>query len=112
MKTSKISKAINEMTQDELIQLNNEYCQQINASDDEVYSNDEEFFEVFFADKVLDAVPAVSYGDYSYSHDYVKFNGYGNLESFSYFGTDNLCELPEVLAEYIHENFSEFEHLF
>jgi hypothetical protein len=112
MKTSKILKAINEMTQDELIQLNNQYCQQINASDDEVYSNDEEFFEVFFADKVLEAVRAVSYGDYQYSHDYVKFNGYGNLESFSYFEVKDLCELPEVMAEYIHENFSDFEHLF
>ena len=112
MKTSKILKAINEMNQNELVELNNRYTQSINASDDEVWPNDDEFFEVFFANKVLDAVRAVSYGDYNYSHDYVKFNGYGNLETFGYFGIDNLCELPEVIAEYISENLSEFEDLF
>lgn len=39
MKTSKILKVINEMDTNELIQLNNVYCQLI-SSEDEVYEND------------------------------------------------------------------------
>lgn len=110
MKTSKILKAINEMTQDELIELNNRYCQSI-SSEDEVYSNDEEFFDIFFSN-AHEALRAAHFGDYNWSHNYVKFNGYGNLESFDYFEVSDLCELPEVMAEYISENFNEFEDLF
>ena len=40
MKAKKILKAINEMTENELIQLNNTYCQNI-SSDSEVWENDE-----------------------------------------------------------------------
>jgi len=111
MKAKKIVKLIDEMTQDELIQLNNTYCQNI-GSDDEIWDNDEEFFNVFFENKVLEAVRAVCYGEYNYSDNYVKFNGYGNLESFNYFEVKDLCELPQTMAEYIEENFSDFEYLF
>jgi hypothetical protein len=47
-----------------------------------ISSNDEDFFETFFSGKVMDAVRAVSYGDWQFNHDYVMFNGYANLESF------------------------------
>ena len=47
MKAKKIVKAIKEMDENQLIQLNNTYCQNI-SSDSEVYENDEEFFEMFF----------------------------------------------------------------
>ena len=48
-----------------------------------VYENDDEFFQIYFESKVMEAVRAVSYGDYSYLDDYVRFNGYGNIESLS-----------------------------
>jgi len=60
----------------------NEYCSE-ERSDDEIWDNDEEFFNIFFGGKVLEAVRAVSYGEYNYCDDYVRFNGYGNLESFN-----------------------------
>ena len=44
------------------------------------YQNDEEFFDTFFANKPMDAVRAVQYGEYNYCDDYVKFDGYGMLE--------------------------------
>ncbi len=78
-----ITDYLNELTNSELVQAHNQYCQNQNYSDDEIYSNDESFFEMFFQDNVLEAVRAVSYGDYSYSNDYVIFNGYANLESFN-----------------------------
>lgn len=114
MKASKILKAINEMTESQLIELNNTYCQSANYYDNEIYNNDEDFFNTFYpnAGDGLRVAQAVFYGDYNYSHEYVKFNGYGNLESIAYFELRDLCELPEVMAEYIHDNFSDFEHLF
>lgn len=48
----------------------------------EAYENDEEFFDTFFEGRPMEAVRASQYGDYSYNDDYVRFNGYGNLESF------------------------------
>ena len=63
----------------------------------EVFENDEEFFEIFFKDNILEAVRSVCYGDYNYNDDYVKFNAYGNLESF------NEYEFEEFLRENINE---------
>ena len=106
-----ITDQINEMTDSQLVDLNNAYCQSAGYSDNEIYSNDEEFFEIFFANRVIEAVRAVSYGDYSYQHEYVKFNGYGNLESFNYVNTDDLVESIETIAIYAIENQSEFDML-
>ena len=47
------------------------------------YVNNEYFFKEMFGDKVDEAVRAVCYGDYNYMDDYVRFNGYGNLDSCS-----------------------------
>lgn len=46
------------------------------------YVNDEDFIENMFQTK-SDAVRAVYFGNYNYADDFVKFNGYGNLESYS-----------------------------
>lgn len=99
---------INDMNEAELIQLNNEYCEAINDMDSQIFDNDEDFFSNFFANDTIGAVRAVSYGSYNYSANYVKFNGYGNLESFSYVDTDTLCENVETMAEYIADNLHEF----
>jgi hypothetical protein len=107
-----IIQAINEMTQNELVQLNNEYCQQINASDSEIFINDEEFFNTFFDNKPFEVARSTFYGDYNFSHEYVIFNGYGNLETFGYMDVSKLCECVETMAEYIEENFNEFKYIF
>jgi hypothetical protein len=75
---------INGLSESDLVYVNNQMCQNLNYSDNEIYSNDEEFFNVFFGDRVIEAVRAVAYGDYSYGHDWVMFNGYANLESTNY----------------------------
>jgi len=108
-----IIELINNMDQNELVQLNNLYCQSANIYDSEVFSNDEEFFSLFFpnAGDGLKVAQAVFYGDYNYSHDWVSFNGYGNLQSYCYFTTDDLCELVSTIAEYIEENADDFSDL-
>ncbi|MEX5491527.1 hypothetical protein ABFV43_22310, partial [Pseudomonas fulva] len=59
--------------------------------------NDEEFFNVFFEGKPMEAVRAAIYGDYRYTDDYVKFDGYGNLVSVSEY------DMEEELKENIEE---------
>ena len=78
-----VKEYLNNLDDSELVSIHNEYCQSTNDPDGEIYNNDEDFFTTFFEGKVLEAVRAVSFGEYNYSNDYVKFNGYGNLESFN-----------------------------
>jgi hypothetical protein len=106
-----ITDAINGATANELIELNNRYCQEINDSDSEIFDNDEEFFAMFYpnAGDALRAVQAAFYGDYNFSDNYVKFNGYGNLESINYMDVDQLCEFPATMAEYMAENWHNFK---
>lgn len=112
-RTNQIVEAINNMAQSELISLNNTYCQCCNI-ESEVYGNDEDFFATFFpnAGDGLKVAQAVHFGSYNYSHDWVRFNGYGNLESIANFGIEELCELPQTIAEYVSENETEFANLF
>lgn len=98
---------INEMDCSDLVQLNNEYCEAINGMDSNIYSNDNDFLEDYFNTKA-DLARAITYGDFRYMDNWVRFDGYGNLESFNYMSQDQLCELVEVIAEYICENPSEF----
>lgn len=69
--------------------------------------NDEEFFNVFFEGKPMEAVRAAIYGDYRYTDDYVKFNGYGNLVSVSeYDMEEELKENIEEIMDALESNFS------
>ena len=94
----------------------------------EAHENDEEFFDMFFAN-TMEAVRSVCYGSYNYSDDLVRFDGYGNLESFSrweyeeelkdyiddimerllsvYYEIDIEKELVELIEEYLEEEEEE-----
>ena len=71
----------------------------------EFMENDGDFFESFFENK-LDAVRATFYGDYKFNDDYVRFNGYGNLESFSEY---DMIEEIKAYIEEIVENLIEYK---
>jgi hypothetical protein len=107
-----IVEEINCFDNDQMVQLNNEYCDQQNCPDDQIYSNDANFFADYFDGNVMEAVRAVSYGDYNYTHDWVKFNGYGNLETMDRIDTDDLVDSVEAMAEEIADNFSAYDHFF
>ena len=69
--------------------------------------NDDEFFNVFFEGKPMEAVRAAIYGDYRYTDDYVKFDGYGNLVSVSeYDMEEELKENIEEIVDALESNFS------
>jgi hypothetical protein len=107
-----IIEEINCFDNDQMVQLNNEYCDQQNYPDDQIYSNDANFFADVYGGDVMGAVRAVSYGDYNYSHDWVKLNGYGNLESMNVIDEDDLCESIDTIAEEVADNFHNYDHLF
>jgi|688.fasta_scaffold1701237_1 hypothetical protein len=106
-----IIEAIENANSNQLIEINNRYCQEIGNSDNEIWDNDEEFFSIFYpnAGDALRAVQAAFYGDYNFSHNWVKFNGYANLESIDYMDVDQLCESPATMAEYMAENWHNFK---
>lgn len=58
----------------------NEMCSET-SQENEIYDFDEDFFETFFSGKPYEAARATAFGDVNWGHDYVTFNGYGNLET-------------------------------
>ena len=82
------------------------------------YENDEEFFTTRYNDDIMSAVRAVCFGHYNYMDDYVRVNGYGNLDSKSSYDykrdlMDSQEEIVERYAEMLEDNsVSEFKHLF
>ena len=80
--TDKLKEAFKEINDEELIELWNEYCRE-SKSEDEIYHNDDNVLEDLFSE-IGECVRAIFYGDYNYSHKYMQFNGYANLESFDY----------------------------
>lgn len=70
----------------------------------EVWENDEEFFNTFFEGKPMEAVRSTYYGEYSYMDEYVKFNGYGNLESLSEYELEE--ELKSNIEDIVEEIFN------
>ena len=73
----------------------------------EFRENDEEFFELFYSGmNGLEIARAIYYGDYNYNDDYVRINGYGNLESYT---EDEMIEKMKDSIDEIVKNLIE-EH--
>ena len=84
-----------------------------------VYENNEEFFEMFFQGNPMEVARAIYYGDYGYRYEYVRFNGYGNLESLSDYQyekelKDNINEIVDELMENYNNIYlpTELEEIF
>lgn len=70
-----------ELSISEKLNLYNEYCVDVINGND-FFTFDEEFFETSFI-SAYDAARAAHYGTINWYDDYIRFNGYGNLESLS-----------------------------
>lgn len=103
---------------DTLVRINNQYAQE-HDSDSEIYWNDEDFFSTFFP-TAIEAVRAGAYGDYNYSHPYIYFNGYANLETLDSVTLDDIrvdltaliediIENPDDYADYLDIEFDDVE---
>lgn len=71
----------------------------------DVMENDEEFFNIHFEGNPMEAVRAAHFGEYNYSDDYVRFNGYGNLESLSEYDLEREIkdEIEDIAAAIIEK---------
>lgn len=96
----------------ELIEVNNIFCDLMHYHDDVIYNHDEDFYSMFFGGNPMESARAAYYGEYNYHHEYVRFNGYGNLETFDYMTVNNLPDILDNICECINDNFDQFEHLF
>lgn len=90
------------------ISLHNTYVVEcVGDGTNEIFSNDEEFFNTWFNDRVIEAVRATQYSKhYDYMDDYVWYNAHGNLSS----GTDE-NDLPltdtSEMWEWFKDNLDE-----
>lgn len=48
-----------------------------------VYEFNDEFFNTMYNDNVIEAVKATYFGNINWNDEFIRFNGYGNLESLS-----------------------------
>jgi hypothetical protein len=101
------------MDSEDIFQLNNSYCYANDCFDDLLYElDDNNINEIMEGKEPIEIIRMTAYGDFNYSHDYFRFDGYRNLESLSYLTSENLPELIENIVDAIIENPEEFEGLF
>ena len=81
----------NDCSRDDKISMFRSYCVS-EGCDDEFFEFDEEFFDMCFANKPMEAARAVCFGDVTWNDPYIKFDGYGNLESLSEYAAEDLCD--------------------
>jgi hypothetical protein len=91
------------LNDDDKMRLHNEIMYELQYDDDEIFYNDDEFFNTYFENRVLEAVRSISYGDYTYTHEFIRFNGYGNLETFNSYNLDDYILYDEII-DYLLEN--------
>jgi hypothetical protein len=106
----KIKQALKELSPVDKISLHNIRSRETGNSDDEIYENDEEFFNMYYSQKPHEAVRATFYGDFRYMDEYVTFGGDGNLKSFEERDLEDYID-DNLLAEYFDENPDELEDL-
>ena len=111
MTKEQIKDAIKDMTDLDIMELNNVFCELENYMDNYIYINDEYFFIDHF-EEGINIARAVQYGDYNVNHNYVKFNGYGNLESMDFLDLNDLADSVENVATCVEENWDDFKRLF
>jgi len=75
--------ALENATDSELAEMHNTACEVLRHDDDQIYSFDDKFFEMAFADQPMKAARAASFGELNWSDDWITFDGYANLKSIS-----------------------------
>ena len=71
----------------------------------DVWENDSESFHTFFNNNPMEVARAIQYGDYNYHDDYVTFDGYGNLVSYTGY------EVEELLTDHKEEIIESYNEL-
>lgn len=99
---------LEEMNDTDLVEVHNTYCRLVYGVDDEIHYNDTENLQMLVGECPYNALQRAFYGDYNPNHEYVKLDGYANLESFDD-PTEHISKSDMV--DTIMENLEEFEDL-
>lgn len=106
-----------ELSFSERLAIYNDYCLEYSSGDDMIYDFDNDFFDMAFSSP-MDAARAVFFGKIeSWNDEYIRFNGYGNLESLSEYEAENeinydldtIFEHEDCWKDYIEEDEEEDE---
>lgn len=90
------------------IEIHNIYARE-NNPDNEIYENNEDFFETFFESRPFEAVRSAFFGNYAYADIYVWFNGYANLDSSDFI--DDMPIYVSDMVDWFIENYDEISHI-
>lgn len=98
----KIIAYIEEMETVDLIQLHNEYCMEVNTSDNYIFSMDD-------LDMICQGQDAywiacrTYFGEFNANDDYIMFDGYGNFRTLNEYNAKHYIYIDEI-ADYIISN--------
>lgn len=87
----------------ELIELHNEYCDNVNDYDNRFISM-WDFDEEMRYNSPSDIAQMICYGEFNPNDDYFKFDGYGNLKSFDSWNVSDYIELDEIARYCINDD--------
>jgi hypothetical protein len=103
-KYDKIVAILEDMNTPEIIAIHNEYCDATHNMDDYVYYM-EDFDEVMHGMTPWEIARCCFYGhEFCPAHDYFRFNGYANLESFDFAPEGNSGIYISDIADYIERS--------
>jgi hypothetical protein len=100
----KIKQALKNLSPEDKIDFHNLRSREMVNGEDDIYPNDEDFFNMFFANDPFNAVQRAVYGDYKPMQDYVMFDGYGNLQSLDTYLLEKHLYSDSEIAEFLDEN--------
>lgn len=86
--TEFLTNYLENLSNDELLTINNELNEY-----EPIYYNDEDFFEMF--PNGYEVAKAVYFGDYNYSHEFIKIDDLGNIQSSDYI--DDLIDIDNLV---------------
>ena len=84
----------------------NTYCDSMNYMDDFIYNFDDDFFDTHFNNQPMEAAKRASFGNINWSHDYITFDGYGNLKSID--SIEDYIDKDAVMKD-ILENLDKYQ---
>lgn len=110
---NELATQISNMSSGEMFELINTFCIDANYQDDMIFElQDDVINEMLEGKSPIEIIRLTAYGEFNYTHDYFRFDGYGNLESLPYLDSNHLPDYLDNIIDYIIENPEEFTHIF
>lgn len=111
-KISEISAKIKNMSSDNLLYINNLYCELTNDMDSIIYFQGQ-FNEALSHKKTtFEIANLLFYSKWKPSDNYFYFDGYGNIQGLEKITHHHLPDSIHVISEFIEENYKHFQILF